>query len=97
VIAAVTTSLAVAWLGFLAGLVAVLLFAIRLRLQLKSKQPSLLQRTKLAFLWPCHVLRSSTWSSAADRRMALVARSSLLIGCIGMLTALGLVAGAKYF
>ena len=84
VIALVTAAFAIAWACLLLGLIAMAVLAFRFSATLKREQRSMFSRAAMVYSWPYHVLRSSTWSSAADRRLAGLARVALLLGVFAL-------------
>jgi hypothetical protein len=82
VIALVSVAFAIAWGCLLLGLIATAVLAFRFSGKLKREKTALLGRVAMMYSWPYHVLRPSTWSCSSDRRLAGLARGSLLLGAV---------------
>lgn len=96
-IALVSGAFAIAWACLLLGLIAVAVLAARFSAKLKREPVSMLGRAAMMYSWPYHVLRSSTWSSAADRRLAGLARGLLLLGVLALVLVLLMSIGVDHF
>ncbi len=93
----VSVAFAIAWACLLLGLIAVAVLAFRFWAKLKREPVSMLGRAAMMYSWPYHVLRSSTWSSATDRRLAGLARGLLLLGVLALGFVLVMSIGVGHF
>lgn len=96
-IALVSAAFAIAWVCLLLGLIATVVLAFRFSAKLKREQTSMFGRVAMMYSWPYLVLRSSTWSSASDRRLAGLARGALLLGVLALVLVLLMAIGVDHF
>jgi hypothetical protein len=97
VIALVSAAFVIAWVCVLLGLIATAVLALRFSAKLKREPASMLGRAAMMYSWPYQVLRSSTWSSASDRRLAGLARGLLLLGVLALVLVLLMSIGVEHF